>query len=362
MNFDVDLSVYNSLIETIKQEILSRRLKAILSANKELLELYWRIGDSIIRQQEQSKWGEKIVARISSDLQAAFPEMKGLSLRNLQYMKAFAKAIPYFVQQPAAQLAPEEKMMQQLVAQLPWFHLCTIIQKTVCTEECLFYIQRTTEYGWSRTVLLHQMESQLYLREGKAISNFIQTLPMEQSDLAQQTIKDPYVFDFLSLRNDYNEKDLEIALTKHISRFLLELGTGFAFIGEQYRLQVGGDDFYIDLLFYHIHLRCYVVVELKTVKFKPEFAGKLNFYLSIVDDTLKTATDKPTIGILICKENNRVVAEYALRDLHKPIGISEYQLSKAFPETFKGSLPTIEELEQELTVDLQKNKIEEGEA
>jgi predicted nuclease of restriction endonuclease-like (RecB) superfamily len=349
MNSKVNIVGYMKVVESIKREILSSRMKAILSANKELLELYWRIGNIIIEQQIAAGWGEKVVDRLSADLQAEFPDMKGLSARNLQYMKAFARLFPNFVQQVAAQLSESEKSMQQLAAQLPWFHLCTLIQKVKIDSERFFYMQKAISNGWSRAVLVHQIESGLYQREGSAVSNFTQTLPALQGDLAKQTLKDPYIFDFLSLRSEYDEKELEAELTTHISRFLLELGAGFAFLGRQYHVQAGGDDFYIDLLFYHIKLHCYVVVELKTSKFKPEYAGKLNFYLSLVDDILKTSSDQPTIGMLICKEQNRVVAEYALRGLQKPIGISEYQLAKAVPDQFKGSLPTVEELEQELS-------------
>ena len=251
-------------------------------------------------------------------------------------MRAFAEAYP------------DEQIVQQLAGQIPWFHNCTLLDKVKNPTERVWYIQQTIEYGWSRNVLVHQIESGLYRRQGKATTNFDRTLPKPQSELAQQLLKDPYNFDFLSLGKDALERDLEQALIDHIRDFLLELGVGFAFVGSQYHFEVGGQDFYIDLLFYHLRLRCYVVVDLKMSDFQPEFSGKMNFYLSATDDLLRHPDDQPSIGIILCKSKNQVIAEYALRDLSKPIGVSAYQLQSALPEQLKSSLPTIEELEDVL--------------
>ncbi|WP_440347861.1 PDDEXK nuclease domain-containing protein [Mucilaginibacter flavidus] len=251
------------------------------------------------------------------------------------------------VQGPLAQLE-STSILQVPLAKLTWYHHITLMDKVKDAEERDFYIRKSAENGWSRNILVHQIESKLYHRQGKAVSNFNQTLPSFHSDLAKEMLKDPYKFDFLNLSEEYFEKDLEDALVNHITKFLLELGAGFSYVGRQYHLEIGGDDFYIDLLFYHLKLRSYVVIELKTGKFIPEYASKLNFYLSAVDDLMKHKTDNPTLGILICKERNKVVAEYSLRDINKPIGIAEYELTQSIPENFKGCLPTIEEIENEL--------------
>ncbi len=351
---------YAAVIAEIKTEIETARLKAAISVNQHLLVLYWKIGRIILQQQKSEGWGTKVIERLSNDLRKAFPDMKGVSERNLKYMRTFADAYPEFVQHVAAQPSPNlivqpvvahihnDLFMQSAVAQIPWAHNVTILDRIKGSQERLFYVEKTFENGWSRNVLIHQIENGLYHRQGKAISNFNQTLPATQSDLAKEMLKDPYKFDFLNLSEEYFEKDLEDALVNHITKFLLELGAGFSYVGRQYHLEVGGEDFYIDLLFYHLKLRSYVVVELKTGKFMPEHASKLNFYLSAIDDILKHANDNPTLGILICKERNKVIAEYALRDINKPIGIAAYELTQAIPEDFKGSLPTIEEIENEL--------------
>jgi len=247
-----------------------------------------------------------------------------------------------------AETYPDEQIVQQAAAQIPWFHNCVLLDKVKDSNEREWYLRKTIEQGWSRNILVHQIESQLYHRQGKAITNFEQTLPPVQSDLAQQILKDPYKFDFLSLGEEAQERDLEKALLKHIRDFLLELGVGFAFVGSQYHLEVGGEDFYLDLLFYHLHLRCFVVIDLKVGQFKPEFSGKMNFYVSAVDDLLRHPSDQPSIGIILCKTHNQTIVEYALRDLNKPIGVSTYQLRQALPEHLQGSLPTIEQLETEL--------------
>ncbi|OZI06515.1 hypothetical protein BWI93_19645 [Siphonobacter sp. BAB-5385] len=329
-------SNYGSLLAELRNEISKSRLRAVLAANAELLYLYWRIGHTILSQQEAKGWGSKVVDQLAEDLRSEFPDMQGLSKRNLLYMRKFADLYPDFL------------IVQPSVAQLPWSHYVILMDKVKSREEREFYTQKDLENGWSRDVLSLQIKSNLYERQGKAISNFEARLPAIQSDLAQQLTKDPYIFDFLTLREDYQEKDLENALTEHITKFLLELGAGFAFLGKQYHLEVDGQDFYIDLLFYHVKLRCYVVVELKTGKFVPEFAGKLNFYLSVVDDQLKNEFDQPSIGLLICQEKNKVVAEYSLKDINKPIGISAYELTESIPSDLKGTLPSIEDIEQEL--------------
>ncbi len=327
---------YKELLESLKARIRSAQLRAALSANRELVLLYWQIGREILQRQQKEGWGAKVIERLARDLRREFPEMKGLSPRNLQYMRAFAEAYP------------DEQFVQQLVAQIPWGHHCVLLDKVKDSQERLWYIQQTIEHGWSRNVLVHQIESGLYRRQGKAITNFERTLPAPQSDLARSLIKDPYVFDFLTLGPQAQERDLERALLEHLRDFLLELGTGFAFVGSQYRLDVGGEEFYIDLLFYQLRLRCYVVIDLKIGEFKPEYAGKMNFYLSAVDDLLRHPEDRPGIGLILCKSKNRLVAEYALRDLSKPMGVATYRVTEALPSELRESLPSLEELEAEL--------------
>jgi predicted nuclease of restriction endonuclease-like (RecB) superfamily len=308
--------------------------------NRELVTLYWQIGREILDRQLRQGWGAAVVDRLARDLKAAFPDMRGFSPRNLKYMRSLAQAWPdaEFVQQPAAQL--------------PWFHLCTLLDKVKDPEQRSWYAGKTLEHGWSRQVLTMQIETAAYTRAGSAVTNFGETLPPPQSDLARDALKDPYIFDFLGLTEDAQERDIEQALTRHITRFLLELGAGFAFVGRQYRLDVGGDEFFIDLLFYHLKLRCYVVVELKTTPFRPEYAGQLNFYLSAIDAQVKAPDDQPTIGLLLCKEKNRLVAEYALRGVAKPMGVAEYQLLRQVPESLETKLPSIDQIEAELRPDL----------
>lgn len=329
---------YKAFLKEIKGKILSSQVKAALAVNRELITLYWEIGSEIFSKQQSKGWGSKTVENLSRDLKSSFPEMKGFSLTNIKYMVQFAREYPDF------------QISQQLVGQIPWGHNILLLQKLTSVEERLWYVKKTIENGWSRNVLRHWVDSKLHKREGTAISNFQETLPPPQSDLAHQTLKDPYCFDFLTLRDQHDEQELESGLLDHIQKFLLELGAGFSFIGRQVHLEVGNQDFYLDLLFYHYKLRCFVVVELKATDFKPEFAGKMNFYLSAVDDKMKHQDDKPTIGLLLCKGKNKVVAEYALRDIHKPIGISQYEtkIIESLPDDLKGSLPSIEELELEL--------------
>jgi len=327
---------YKQLLADVKNKIQHAQVKAVIAVNQELLLLYWEIGKLIVARQKKEGWGAKVREQLSKDLKKTFPAMKGFSKRNLLYMKQFAEAYPNF------------QITQVPLAQISWYHNITLLQK--CSNEKIrfWYAQQALENGWSRDVMVHQIEWKLHERQGKAITNFSKNLPAPQSDMAQQTLKDPYILDFLNLQKDIIERELEDAIVKHITKFLLELGKGFAFVGRQYYLEVGGDEFFIDLLFYHLELRCYVAIDLKMGKFKPEYAGKMNFYLSVLDDTVKKDYDNPSIGIILCKSKNDVMAEYALKSINKPIGISEYELTKAIPQDLQSKLPTIEDLEQEL--------------
>ncbi len=339
MNFDESGIEYRDLVRTLRQKIRLARQNAVRSVNNELIVLYWEIGRSILKKQENAGWGAKIIDNLSHDLTKSFPGMKGLSPRNLKYMRKFA------------QIYPDVEIVQQVAAQIPWFHNCVLIDKIADYNERIWYIEQSIRNGWSRNVLVHQIESCLYKRQAllkDKTTNFDNTLQKPQSELAKQVLKDPYVFDFLSITEKTKEKEIENQLTKKISDFLLELGAGFAFIGNQYHIEVEKKDYYIDLLFYHMKLRCYIAIELKTGDFKPEYAGKINFYLSALDDLIKMPQDNPSIGIILCKTKNRITAEYALRDIAKPIGVSEYKLVGSIPNEFKTSLPSVEQLEAEL--------------
>ena len=333
------LADYQNWLNTIKQRVQSARLRAALAANRELIQFYWELGAQIAEKQAQSQWGDKLIPQLSADLKKAFPDLKGLSASNLKYCLRFYQFYATVTATPFG---------QQAVDQIPWGHNILIFTKCSSVAEAGFYIAQTIEQGWSRDVLALQIKSRLHERAGKAVSNFSRTLPAPQSDLAQQTLKDPYTFDFMALTAPYNERDVERQLTQHITHFLLELGKGFAFIGRQYPLEVAGNDYYIDLLFYHVTLKCYVVVELKNRRFIPEYAGKLNFYLSAVDSLLKRDDDQPTIGLLLCRDKNNIEVEFALRDMNKPMGVSEYTLVETLPDNLKGALPTVEEIEQDL--------------
>lgn len=340
---------YTIWLSEVKTRLRSVQGKAALAVNSLVIEFYWDLGKSIA--EKENAWGSKLVEQVSQDLQAEFPEMKGLSTSNLKYCKRFYLFYQSAIgQQPVDQLNKKSDALtvQQVVAQIPWGHNILIFTKSKSVEEANFYIAATIENSWSREVLALQLKSQLYQRQGKAVSNFTITLPEPLSDLVQQTLKDPYVFDFLTLSKPFHEKDIERQLVAHITKFLLELGKGFAFIGRQYHLTVGDTDYYLDLLFYHTKLKCYVVIELKNTKFIPEYAGKLNFYLSAVDSLVKQDDDKPTIGILMCRDKNNIETEFALRDINKPMGVSEFQLTEILPENLKSSLPSIEEIENEL--------------
>lgn len=327
---------YNDFLKELKSRIRETQLRAALSANRELVMLYWQIGQDILTRQHEQDWGAKIIDRLSQDLRHAFPTIKGFSVRNLKYMRKLAEAYP------------DPVFVQQAVAQIPWGHNCRILDRIKDPKERAWYLHQTLHYGWGRDILLHQIESGLYQRQGRAVTNFDQALPAPQSDLARQTIKDHYLFDFLDLGPESRERDLERGLLNHIRDFLLELGLGFAFLGSQYRLPIGDQDYFLDLLFYHVRLRCYVVVELKIGEFKPEYAGKMNFYLSAVDDLLRAPDDQPSIGLLLCKTRNHLVAEYALRDMNKPMGVATYKL---LPAQIRDGLPSLEELEAGLAGD-----------
>jgi predicted nuclease of restriction endonuclease-like (RecB) superfamily len=342
---------YYSWLKELKHKVRLVQIKAAVKVNSELLQFYWELGQDIADKQRNAKWGDGFLKQLSIDLSSEFPDMKGFSLSNLKYIKQWYLFYSQEIgksQQAVGQKPIAKQAVSQLV-QIPWGHNIAIISKCKNLDEALFYIQKTIQNNWSRSVLTHHIESDLFKREGKAITNFKATLPEPQSDLARETLKDPYNFDFLTLTEKYNEKELENALINHVTKFLLELGAGFSYIGQQYKLEVSGDEFFIDLLFYHVKLHCYVVVELKAVKFKPEFAGKLNFYVSAVDGILKSEQDNTSIGILICKSKNDTVVEYALKDVHKPIGVSEYIITKNLPDEFKSSLPSIEDIEAELS-------------
>jgi predicted nuclease of restriction endonuclease-like (RecB) superfamily len=334
MKLDSD---YSQWLKELKNKIRSVQLKTAIKVNFEMLNFYWELGADIAEKQAVAKWGDGLLTNLSRDLMKEFPEVKGFSKRNLELIRKW-----YCFWQ--------EKMpnAKQLATQIPWWHNVLIITKVKKPDEALFYVQKTISNSWSRSVLTHHIESDLYAREGKAINNFKATLPKPQSDLAKETIKDPYNFDFLTIREKHDEKELEAALVNHVTKFLLELGAGFSYIGKQYRIEIAGEEFFIDLLFYHVKLHCYVIVELKSQKFKPEYIGKLNFYVSAIDDILRTDKDNPTIGILICKSKNKTIVEYTLKDINKPIGISEYNITKNLPKNFKFSLPSIEEIENEL--------------
>ena len=353
---------YVQLLTDLKGRVRAAQLRAAVSVNRELILLYWDIGRTIVEAQKTKGYGKQVVERLAEDLQKEFPATAGLSSLNLWRMRAFystyrnqAEILSQAVTESSPQklsqavtesaLAPPEPM-----ASLPWGHNLVLLHKLESNAIRLWYAHKAIEHGWSRAVLTHHIETQLHKREGKAVTNFQRTLPPSQSDLAEQTLRDPYNFDFLTLQSDAHERDLERGLLDHIQKFLLELGVGFAFVGRQYHLEVSGQDYYLDLLFYHLRLRCYVVIDLKMKAFEPEFAGKMNFYLSAVDDQLLHAEDRPSIGLLLCRERDRVTVEYALRDLKKPIGVAQWQakLVESLPRNLKGSLPTVAEIEAEL--------------
>ena len=327
---------YDALLTRLKEQIRRSQVLAATALNREAILLYWQLGREILERQDREGWGAKVVDRLAKDLRREFPEMQGFSARNLKYMRAFAEAYP------------DIEIVQRLLHKLPWGHLIRLLDGVKDPEERLWYAQQTVENGWSRTVLQYQIESDLHKRQGGAITNFDLTLPKPQSDLAKELIKDPYNFSFLTLGKDAQERDLESALVTHIRDFLLELGMGFAFMGSQYPVTVDGKEYRLDLLFYHVRLRCYVVLELKMVEFEPEFSGKLNFYVSAIDDLLRHEHDQPTIGIILCKSKQKTTVEYALRNLSTPIAVSTHQL----PDQLKQNLPSSKQLEMEIETKL----------
>jgi predicted nuclease of restriction endonuclease-like (RecB) superfamily len=327
---------YSDWLKEVKERIKIARLKVAFAANHELILFYWDLGKMMLEVSANAQWGKNWMKTLSDDLRREFPEMEGFSKTNLYNIRRLY------------QFYLDDIIFHQSGGKLPWRHHVEIFTKVKTIKEAHFYIENTIENGWSRDVLALQIKSDLFARQGKAINNFKLTLPDPQSELATQTLKDPYIFDFLTMSKPYHEKDIENQLLSKVTKFLLELGKGFAFVGRQYHVEVGESDYYIDLLFYHIRLKCYVVIELKNTKFIPEYAGKLNFYLSAVDSLVKLETDNPTIGILLCRDKNNFETEFALRDLNKPIGISEFKLSEILPEELKSSLPTIEEIEDQL--------------
>ena len=328
-------SEYLSVVDSIKREITDAQYRATVHVNTELLLLYYDIGCIINRHKS---WGNKFIDNLAADIRMAFPKSKGYSVRNLKYMAKYAETYS------------NREFVQQVVAQIPWGHNVILMDKVADAKEREWYIKKSAENGWSRNVLIHQIESELYRRQvlAEKVSNFETRLPSPQSELAVQTMKDPYVFDFISFRDDMIERDIEQALIHDVTQLLLELGTGFAFLGSQYHLNVGGDDFYIDLLFYNLNLRCYVVIELKTGDFKPEYVGQLNFYLSAVDGILKKKEDHPSIGLLLCKSKNNLVAEYSLKDVSKPIGVSEYKITGHLPDDLGKQLPSVEDIRKRI--------------
>ena len=326
---------YLNIVESIKQEIRTAQYRATVSVNRELLVLYHSIGEVI---NEHKTWGNKFVENLAADIKISFPDATGYSVRNLKYMAKFALRFP------------DKKIVQAALAQITWYHHIALMDKVKSADEHIWYAEQVAKNGWSRNVLVHQIESGLYQRQvlAEKVSNFESRLPSPQSELAVQTMKDPYIFDFIPFKEDMIERDIEQALVKDVTKLLLELGTGFAFLGNQYHLNVGGDDFYIDLLFYNLNLRCYVVIELKTGEFKPEYAGQLNFYLSAVDGILKKGQDNPSIGLLLCKSKNDLVAEYSLKDMSKPIGVSAYQITCNLPEELERQLPSVEDIQKRI--------------
>lgn len=379
---------YGELLDELKKRVRASQIKAAIAANRELIQLYWDIGRMIVERQQREGWGQGVIERLTKDVQRAFPGLRGFSRTNIFRMRAFylayqnnaavlsqvvieskgrensAQAVPklqgakvpqvvgLLARRKVPQLVGRLKTAELpgLLAQIPWSHNSLLIEKLDDCAERLWYAGKIITHGWSRAVLTVQIETDLYLRQGKAVTNFAKTLPAPQSDLAQQTLKDPYLFDFLTIGDEAHERELESKLLTHIEKFLVELGVGFAFVGRQVPVRVGDEDFHIDLLFYHLKLRSFVVIDLKMEAFQAEFAGKMNFYLSTVDDQMRHPDDQPSIGLILCKRRDRIIAEYALRDMSKPIGVSEWQtkLVQSLPAHLRGSLPTIEEIEAEL--------------
>jgi predicted nuclease of restriction endonuclease-like (RecB) superfamily len=367
---------YATLLVDIKQRIRAAQMRATFSANAELVQLYWDIGRTIDHEQQQRGWGTAVIPRLARDLRRQFPEIKGFSERNISRMIAFFRAYPApsILPQPVAKLTARTKKQpssaalsilpqavaklgnadsspfdRQLLTQIPWGHHILLMERIKDASTRFWYMRQTVANGWSRNMLAVQISGSVHLRQGHAVTNFDQLLPPAQSDLAHQSLKDPYIFDFLTLEAPFHERELESQLLAHIQKFLLELGQGFAFVGRQFHLRVGGEDFYIDLLFYHLRLRCFFAIDLKTGSFEAEYAGKMNFYCNVIDDQLRHPADQPTIGLILCQDKNRLIAEYSLKGVNKAIGISGYQLTRDLPRQFQSSLPSIDEIETELS-------------
>lgn len=342
----METTLYNALLADIKTRIRKAQVQATLAANAEMISMYSDVGLMIHHRQQAQGWSAGVIPKLANDLKNELPEIKGFSERNLGRMLAFYREYKAdsILPQAVAKLS-----YTQLLLSIPWGHNIILMEKVKNLETRFWYIQQTIQNGWGRDVLVAMIKSKTYERQGAGTTNFDTHLPDVQSELAKEALKDPYIFDFLTLAEPFAERELETELVKHIEKFLLELGAGFAFVGRQYHVEVGDQDFYIDLLFYHLKMRCFVVIDLKKGSFKPEYAGKMSFYCSAIDDLVKHPTDQPTIGLILCENRNQIVAEYTLRDTHKPIGISEYELTRALPEHLKPSLPSIEEIEKELS-------------
>ena len=328
---------YEVFLRSLKDRIRQAQVRAALAVNSELVLLYWELGCEILKRQSDKGWGAKVIDRLAQDLKREFPDMKGFSRSNLMYMRAFAEAYP------------DMQIVQAVLGQITWYHNIALLEKTKNPEERLWYAKETAINAWSRNILVLQIESGLFQRQGSAITNFDRALPQPQSDLARQLVKDPYCFDFLNISHESEERALERGLIDHIRDFLLELGMGFAFMGSQYPIAVSNRDYRLDLLFYHTHLHCYIVIDLKMGEFEPEYSGKMNFYVTAVDNLLRRPGDEPTIGLIICKSKDKTIVEYALNDMQKPIGVSTFQLKKNLPSELQNSLPTIEQLEIEVS-------------
>jgi predicted nuclease of restriction endonuclease-like (RecB) superfamily len=387
MFMSAEITLYRELLADIKARLRQAQHKAALSTNAQMILMYWDIGRMIAARQEREGWGVGVIPRLANDLKNELSEVKGFSERNIGYMIRFAHeyGASSILQRPVAKLEPQPPgpilsassvsaidahavpqsasssllpILQQAVAQIPWGHNITLMERVKDLPTRLWYARQTLEQGWSRETLTVQIKNRLHERQGGAVTNFATTLPESHASLAQSLLKDPYFFDFLTLEEPFHERELETGLLAHIQKFLLELGRGFAFVGRQYRLEVSDREFYLDLLFYHLRLRCFVVVDLKKGDFKPEHAGKMNFYCSVVDDQLRHPEDKPTLGLILCQTKDRILAEYSLRDIHKPIGVADYELTRALPAEFTSSLPSIEAIEAELSSTLETEKNE----
>ncbi|MFN3639535.1 MAG: YhcG family protein [Flavobacterium sp.] len=350
---NIKFSKYQDLIVEIKKQILSSQQKAAISVNKELILLYWNIGKMIFENQSLLEGRNNYIDKLSSDIKSAFPDISGFSRTNLFNIRKFYIFYSENSVQQAVGLV-EIDSVQQVVGLkelilIPWGHQVLILEKTKTKEEAFFYIKETLKNNWSRAILALQLKQNLFERQGKSINNFDKTLKTNQAELASQLLKDPYNFDFLTLEAKVHELEIEKQLTENITKFLLELGKGFPFVGRQFPIEVGKKSYSLDLLFYHIHLKCYIVIELKTVEFEPEFAGKLNFYLSAVDDKLKTENENPSIGIILCNGKEGIEVEYALKDINKPIGVSEYTFTEKLPKFYEKNIPTVSEFEKILS-------------